>query len=52
MYTGAMDPFCFIGVHPSGGVLAGRLLGNRGWVPSKAEEPVDMQWTVTVVGAD
>jgi hypothetical protein len=34
-------------------VLAGRLLGNWGWGQlSKAEEPVDTQWTVTVVGAD
>ena len=38
---------------PLGGVLAGRLLGNRGWVQlSMAEGPIDTHWTVTVVGAD
>ena len=33
---------------------AGRLLRNRGWVRelSRAEEPVDTHWTVTIVGAD
>ena len=34
-------------------MLTGRLLGKWGWVQlSKAEEPVDTHWTVTVVGAD
>ena len=34
-----------------GGVLAGRLLGNRGSVQLfKAEELVDRHWTVTAVG--
>jgi hypothetical protein len=34
-------------------VLAGWLLGNKGWVQlSEAEEPVDTHWTVNVVGAD
>jgi hypothetical protein len=33
-------------------VLAGRLLGNWGAQLSKAEEPVDRHWTVTVVEAD
>jgi hypothetical protein len=34
-------------------VLAGRLLGNMNDIElSSAEEPVDTQWTVTVVGAD
>ena len=41
------------GCAPRGGVLAGRLLGNRGWVQlSKAEEPEVRHWTETVVGAD
>ena len=32
-------------------MLAGRLLGNRGWVHlSKAEEPEDIHCTATVVG--
>ena len=35
---------------PQGGVLTGWVLGNWGWVElSKAEEPVDRLWTVTVV---
>jgi hypothetical protein len=34
-------------------VLAGRLLGEQGNIElSKAEQPVDRHWTVTVVGAD
>ena len=35
-------------------MLTGRLLRNRGWVRelSRAEEPVDTHWTVTVVGAE
>jgi len=34
-------------------VLAGRVVGNRGWMQlSKAEELVDRHWAVTVVGAD
>ena len=34
-------------------MLAGRLLGNGGWVQlSRAEEPEDTHWTVTVVGTD
>jgi hypothetical protein len=47
-------PASTLGVHPGGGLLAGRLLGNWGWVRelSRAEEPVDRHWTVTVVGAD
>ena len=53
MYTGPMEPFCLIGVCPGGGVLTGRLLGNMEYIElSKAEEPVDTHWTVTVVGAD
>ena len=36
---------------PKGGVLTGRLLGNRGWSElSSAEEPEDRHWTVEVVG--
>ena len=32
-------------------MLAGRLLGVRGvGLTSKAEEPIDTHWTVTVVG--
>ena len=38
------------GCTPRGGVLAGRLLGNVGWVQlSEAEEPVDTHLTVNVV---
>ena len=34
-------------------MLAGRLIGNGGWVQlSRAEEPEDRHWTVTVVGAE
>ena len=33
-------------------MLAGRLVGNVGAELSKAKEPVDRHWTVTVVGAD
>ena len=32
-------------------MLAGRLLGNKGWVQSKSGEPEDRHWTLTVVGA-
>ena len=33
-------------------MLAGRLLGNVGWVQlSEAEEPVDRHWAGTIVGA-
>ena len=33
-------------------MLGERLLGNGYIELSKAEEPVDTHWTVTVVGAD
>ena len=34
-------------------MLAGRLLGNMNDIElSRAEEPEDTHWTVTVVGAD
>ena len=34
-------------------MLAGRLLGNVGWVQlSEAEEPVDTHWTVKVMEPD
>jgi hypothetical protein len=31
MYRGAMEPTWTSGGCPGGGVLTGRLLGNRGW---------------------
>ena len=34
-------------------MLAGRLLGNMNDIElSRAEEPVDAHWTVTIAGAD
>jgi hypothetical protein len=42
-----MEPFWLIGVCPWGGVLAGRLLGNKEWVQlSRTEEPENRHWTV------
>jgi hypothetical protein len=52
MYTGAMEPFSLIGVYPLGWGAGWAVAGKLGAQLSKAEEPVDRHWTVTVVGAD